>query len=195
MKVRFVCGVLSLAAVFAVVHAGENPLEKYAKPGEEHKMLAKSAGTWKAHVKFWMKPGEAPDESDGIMKKKMIMGGRFLEEEFTGKFGDQKFTGGGLVGYDIRKKKYVNVWVDSMSTAIMTSEGTYDPEKKTYTYVGEGVNPTTGKELKTRDVLRIVNDDEQLFEMYWDMGKGNEFKVMEITYKRTEEKKKEKDKK
>lgn len=194
MKVRFLCCVAALATVLAAVQAGDNPLEKYSKPGEEHKMLAKSAGTWKSHVKFWMKPGEAPDESDGIMKKKMVMGGRFLQEDYVGKFGDEKFTGAGLIGYDTRKKKYVNTWADSMSTGIMTAEGTYDPETKTFTYISDQVNPITGKDMKSRDVLRIVNDNEQVFEMYWQLGKDNEFKVMEITYKRAEEKKKEKDK-
>jgi hypothetical protein len=194
MRARFAVGIVTLAGVFATVEAGENPYEKYSKPGPEHKMLAKGVGAWKAHVKFWMEPGKAPEESDGIMKKKMIMGGRFLQEDFVGNFGDEKFTGAGLMGYDLQKKKYVSNWIDSMSTAIMHSEGDYDPESKTFTFQSKQFNPMTGKEVQGREVLRIVSDNDEVFEMFWLMPKG-EFKVMEITYTRTEEKKKEKDKK
>jgi len=195
MKVRFAICVVALAAVFAAVQAGEDPGAKYAKPGEEHKLLAKSVGTWKANVKFWVKPDEAPLESTGVMKKKMILGGRFLQEDFVSSFGGEKFVGMGMAGYDNRTKKFVNSWIDSMSTALMTSEGTYDAATKTFSFEGDGFDPATGKDIISRDVLRIVSDNEQVFEMHWEVAKGKSMKVMEITYQRMEEKKKEKDKK
>ena len=55
------------------------------------------------------------------------------------------------------------------------------------------INPFTGKEMQSRELARVVSDNELVFEMYWKMG-NDEFKVMEITYKRAEKKDK-KDKK
>lgn len=192
MKARFALCLLAVSALLVSARGGEDAFTKYSKPGAEHKMLAKFAGTWKAHVKFWIKPGEAPDESDGVMKKKMILGGRFLQEDYSGEAAGQKFIGMGLVGYDLQKKKFTSIWTDTMSTSIMHSLGTYDAEAKTFNYQSEVLNPATGKETKSRELLRVIDDNELVYEMYWQMGK-DDFKVMEIAYKR-EAKKDKKDK-
>ena len=78
-------------------------------PGPEHKVLAKLAGAWDAQVKFHGPAGTA--ESKGTMKRAMIMGGRFLKEDFTGDMMGMKFQGMGIVGFDPAKKKYVSTWI------------------------------------------------------------------------------------
>jgi hypothetical protein len=120
------------------------------------------------------------------MTRKMIMGGRFLQERYEGKAMGQPFSGMGLMGYDKLKKKYTSVWIDTMSTSIMESRGTYDAEHKTFTNEGEDVDPYTGKKMKSRDTLKIVSAKEQLLEMYRSPaeGEGKEMKVLEIRYVR-----------
>ena len=155
-------------------------------PGPEHKILESLAGAYGAKVKAYFEPGKPPEESTGVMKRKMLMGGRYLQEEYEGKIGPESFSGMGLVGFDRIKKKYVVTWIDSMSTGFMTSEGTYDTDKKTLTYISEDIDPNTGKKTKGRDVLRFDSDDQQTFEMYrqsTDDG-GKELKVLEIVYTR-----------
>jgi hypothetical protein len=155
-------------------------------PGAEHKILESLAGTYGAKVKAYFEPGKPPEESTGVMKRKMLMGGRYLQEEYEGKIGPESFSGMGLVGFDRIKKKYVVTWIDSMSTGFMTSEGTYDADKKTLTYISEDIDPNTNKKTKGRDVLRFDSDDQQTFEMYrqsTDDG-GKELKVLEIVYTR-----------
>lgn len=155
--------------------------QKLAAPGPEHQLLAKMAGTWEAKVKTWMDPTKKePDESTGTFKRKMILGGRYLQEEYKGNMAGKPFEGGGLVGYDKVRKQYTNVWVDSMSTGIMTFTGQYDPKTKTYTYTADDIDGVTGKKMKFKSVARIVSDDEEHFEMYVVAGPGMEFKVMEI---------------
>ncbi|MFO0969229.1 MAG: DUF1579 domain-containing protein [Gemmataceae bacterium] len=154
-------------------------------PGPEHKVLSKLTGTWEAKVKFYGPGGEG--ESKGTMKRAMIMGGRFLKEDFTGDMMGMKFQGMGVVGFDPAKKKYVSSWIDNMSFGITTFEGTYDAEKKTLTSVGEDV--WEGKKMKARDVLTIISDKEQKFEMFRSAGE-KEFKVMDITYTKAPDKKK-----
>ena len=103
-------------------------------PGPEHKILEGLAGTYTAKVKAYFDPAKPPEESVGVLKRKLLMGGRFVQEDYEGKIGPETFTGMGLIGYDRLRKKYVITWIDSMSTGFMTSEGTYDPAKKTFIY-------------------------------------------------------------
>lgn len=153
-------------------------------PGPEHKVLERLTGTYSAKVKAYFEPGKPPEESAGVMKRRMLMEGRYLQEEYDGKIGDESFSGMGLVGFDKIKKKYVVTWIDSMSTGFMSSEGTYDAAKKTLTYISEDIDPNTGKKTKGRDVLRMDSDDRQTFEMYRMDDAGKEFKVLEIVYTR-----------
>ena len=182
------------AGIWLAVSNGVNVLPAQDKkdagdpsaPGPEHKLLEQLAGNYSAKVRAWVEPGKDPEKSDGIMKRKMIMGGRFLQEEFEGKLGPESFTGLGLIGFDNLKKKYVLAWIDSMSTGFMTSEGSYDAAKKTFTYQSEDFDPATGKKMKGRDLLRIDNAAQQTFEMYrqpLDDG-AKEVKVVEIIYTR-----------
>jgi len=154
-------------------------------PGPEHKLLEELAGTYAAKLRAWVEPDKEPEKSEGVMKRKMLFGGRFLQEEFEGKLGSETLNGMGLIGFDKFKKKYVLAWIDSMSTGFMTSEGTYDAAKKTFTYLSEDVDPS-GKKMKGRDILRVDSADQQTFEVYrqpLDEG-AKEFKVLEIIYTR-----------
>jgi hypothetical protein len=91
-----------------------------------------------------------------------------------------KFSGRGLDTYDPAKKKFVAVWVDSMSTSPMVMEGTYDKEKKTLTLSGEGPG-MDGKPTKYKSVSVMPDDDTINFSMYVADGPQPAFT---ITYKR-----------
>lgn len=184
---------MGLAALLAgpSLPAGEKKeLPEMGKPGPEHKLLASLSGTFDAQVKAWFPPGKGPTESTGVMKRKMIMGGRFLQELYEGKMLDKNFFGMGIMGYDTHKKKYTAVWVDSMTTSTMITQGTYDADKKTFTFTGEEINPFDGKKIKTRDEFQLVSDNEQLLNMYRQPTEGDakEFKVLEIRLTRKKEK-------
>jgi hypothetical protein len=152
-------------------------------PGPEHKLLKELAGTFDATVTFTGDDGKK-SESKGVMKRKMILGGRILHEDYEGSFAGQAFQGLGMTGYDTARKKYTSVWADSMTNSIMTSEGAYDEKTRTYHYIGEDVDPYTGKKMKSRDTLKVVSANEQLLEMYRQPVGGKEFKMLEIRYVR-----------
>jgi hypothetical protein len=175
---------LGCALLVAAPRLAADDKEDPGEPGPEHKLLAKLAGTWDAKAKVWFEPGKPPTESTGVMKRKMIMGGRYLQEEYQGKFGPDDFTGMSIAGYDRVRKKFFSSWVDSMSTGVILSEGTYDAAKKTFTYINDDIDPATGKKMKGRDVLKVDNDDQLTFEMYRAEEEGKEAKVLEIIYTR-----------
>ncbi len=119
------------------------------------------------------------------MTRQMILGGNFLQESYRGEFFGQTFTGLGVTGFDATKKKFVSNWCDSMSTSMTNMQGAYDPAKKTLITHGDDLTPG-GKKMKARDVLRIISADEQVLEMYRQPeGVPAEYKIMEVTYKRS----------
>lgn len=160
-------------------------MEELSAPGLEHKLLTSMAGEWDAEVKSWMGgPDGAATVSKGSCKRTLILGGRFLQEEFTGEMMGKRFHGMGLIGYDKFNKKYVNTWVDDMGTGIFVSEGTADATGKVLTHNGKMDEPMTGEKAKpVRMITRILSPDKNTFEMH-DLSLGEKSRVMEITYTR-----------
>jgi hypothetical protein len=153
-------------------------------PGAKHKALEPFVGEWTAEIKAWMAPGQPPTESKGTAKATWIMDGRYVQEEFSGDFMGQPFRGLSLTGYDNVRGKYRSVWVDNMSTTIVTSEGDFDAANKTLTFNGDYACAMTGdKHKQAKMISRIVSKDKHVFEMY-DPSQGPNAKVMEITYTR-----------
>ena len=149
-----------------------------AKPGPEHELLKKYVGTWDAVISM------AGQDSKGTAVYKLGLGGLWLLTDFKADLGGMKFEGHGTSGYDPTKKKYVSTWIDSMSLGITLMQGTYDPKTKTMTFTYEESDPSSGKKMKSRDVSKITDDDNQSFEMYKSAEGKPEFKAMEIHYTR-----------
>jgi hypothetical protein len=164
----------------------EEMMEKYRKlgtPGEPHRVLASMTGSWNARVKSWSEPDKPPMESSGTCEQKMVLGGRFLQQEFTGDMMGTTFTGIGFTGFDNHGGKYVSTWIDSMSTSILLFEGTADADGKIITQENHHNDPVRGP-MTWRSVTRIIDDNSWVFEMYSIYEKGKEEKGMEITYTR-----------
>ena len=164
-----------------------------SKLNENHKLLADMDGNWNYTIKMWMNPDPMtkPQESKGTATRKSIMGGRYFVMDVTGKMQmpgadgkmkDMQFKGMAVEGYDNVKKKFVASWVDSMGTGIQSSEGTYDPATKTFTYTME-MEPMPGMKQQVREVLKATDKDHMMLEWYETQG-GQERKTMEIAYTR-----------
>ena len=159
------------------------------KRGDEHKILRTMAGVFDTKVKIYADQNAVPLESSGVLTRKMILKGNFLQERYEGKISDNAFSGLGFIGYDQAKKKFVVTWMDSMSTRTYIMEGTYDTEKKSITTFGTDFDPTSGKAVKARDVLKIISPTEQVLEMYRQAEGASEIKIMEFRYTRKDDSK------
>jgi hypothetical protein len=146
-------------------------------PGPEHAFLKGHAGTWDCTLQV------GPEEAKGQMVTKMVAGGVWMSSEFTGEFGGQKFEGRGLDGFDQDKKKYVGVWVDSMTSSLMTFEGTYDEKAKKMTMIGDGKGPD-GKPAKFKTTTDFPDADHQIFKMFLVGADGSDTLMMTIEYTR-----------
>jgi hypothetical protein len=153
------------------------------KPGPEHEIFEQDLGVWDATVETVMEPGGKPNVSKGVETNTLLGGGLWMISDFQSEFLGAPFQGHGVTGYDPTKKKYVGTWVDSMSTGLTITEGTYDPQTKTMTARFEGPGPD-GTMMKMRTVSQWKDDNTRVFTMYSPAGRSEEFAVMKITYKR-----------
>lgn len=156
---------------------------KLAMPGEPHKLFASLAGSWTTQTKEWMEPGKPPVESTGSAEMKMLLDGRFLQQEFTGDMMGKPYSGIGISAYDNIRKRYVSTWIDTMSTGIFIMEGTGSVDGKTITLKGQHAEPGGGN-MTHRAVWKIVDSNNQTFDMYGAHHGGKEMKMMEIIYTR-----------
>jgi hypothetical protein len=192
VAITALCVVLTVSVAMAKDKKAEKQMdpqammEAYAKlatPGEPHKQLASLAGSWTTKTKEWMEPGKPPMESTGSAEMKMLLDGRFLQQEFNGDMMGKAYHGIGITAYDNLRKRYVSTWIDSMGTGIFTMEGTAGADGKTITLKGQHAE-LDGGQMSHRAVWKIVDANTQTFDMYGTHKGGKEMKMMEITYTR-----------
>jgi len=153
------------------------------KPGPEHELLKADVGDWDATVEMAAAPGAPASVSKGVETVRLTCGGLWQVSEFKSEMMGQPFEGRGTMGFDSTKKKYVGVWVDSMSVGLGLSESTYDAAKKTMTSWMEGPD-MTGKVTKMKAVTEWKGADARTFTMYATAPDGKEVTAMKITYTR-----------
>lgn len=161
--------------------AAAKAMEAYMTPGEVHKMMTSWNGAWDEQITMWMDPAAPPSTTKGKVVNKMILGGRYQESKHSANMMGMPFEGIGTLAYDNAKKEFVSSWVDNMGTGIMMLKGTWDDGSKSMTLKGKGYDPSTGKDCEVKEVFKVVDDKNQVLEMYMNSG-GKEFKTMEIKF-------------
>ncbi len=151
--VRWFCAVVAVVLLTSAVPA------QPPKPGAEHEVLKKLEGDWDLVMSV------GGTESKGSVTYKMELGGLWLAGSLEGELFGAKFQGKSLSTYDAGKKKYIEVWADSMGTQPILLEGTYDKDKKTLTMSGEGPG-MDGKSTKYKSVTTYTDDSTIKFGMY-----------------------------
>jgi hypothetical protein len=154
--------------------------EQYMTPGSMHQWMTAQDGKWKGEMVSWMTAGAPPSPASEVTaENKMILGGRYQESIYKGKMMGMDFEGHGIMAYDNARKVFINTWIDNMGTGVVYMEGPYDEATKTITMKGKTTDPATGKEVHMRQVLKSMDDKNQVMEMY-STKKGKEFKNIEI---------------
>jgi hypothetical protein len=146
-------------------------------PGPEHEKFKDLEGTWDATMSM------QGMESTGTMTWKVDLGGLWLVSEFKGEFAGMEFSGRGLDSYDPVKKKYVGIWVDSMTTSPMITEGNYDDSGNILTMTGEGPG-MDGQPTDYKLTTERKDKDTLLWTMWGEGPDGQEEAQFTITYKR-----------
>ena len=160
---------------------------KAATPGPEHQKLKMMEGKFTADVTATDPASGKEEKSTGSMTNTMILGGRYLKNDYAGSMMGMPFKGGGLLGYDNVKKKYTMLWVDEMSTQMMIADGTLDESAKTITYGCQVDCPLDNTKKTFKTVITLSDEDHHNFEMYEVGADGKETKVIAIKYTRVKE--------
>lgn len=166
-----------LGVFVCVAGAGLAVGQEFPKPGPEHEGLRSMEGTWDAVMDM------NGQKSKAKATYKSICGGMWLESDFEGDLFGTKFTGHGLDGYDLNKKKFVSIWVDSMSSTPLRMEGDYDEAKKTLVMTGESVS-LEGKPEKFKAITETKDEDHFTFKMIMIGADGAEQPAFTIEYTR-----------
>lgn len=157
---------------------------EYSTPGDMHKKMASWDGTWTADISMQMSADAPPVKSTGTMVNKMALGGRYQTSINTGDMMGMPFEGRQTLAYDNMKKTFISTWIDNMGTGVMVLEGPWDEATKSLTLTGKMVEPSMATEINVKEVLKVIDDDHHLFEMWAPGADGKEFKTMEIRYTR-----------
>ena len=158
--------------------------KKVGTPGEPHKMLAKLEGSWTTRSRGWF-DGKPTMESIGTCEQKLVLGGRYLEQTYTGNMDGTPYSGISLMGFNNHTKKFESIWLDSMSTAIYLFVGKESADGGTISQECSYDDPARGP-CVWRTVTRIKDDNTLEFEMFITPKGGKSEKMMEMTISRKE---------
>lgn len=156
---------------------------EYMTPGPMHEMLATSVGDWKTINKFWMDPAGEPMITEGTGKTEMILGGRYQKSTHKSTMMGMETEGISIMGYDNATQEFTSTWIDNIGTGTAVAKGRYDENKNSIILNGTMVDPMSKQEMNFREVLKFLDDDHHLLEMYMVFN-GEEFKSMEIEFVR-----------
>ena len=157
---------------------------KYGTPGKEHEIFKSIEGKFDADVTMQMPGAPAPMKSTGTSTNKAIYGGRYLHGDYSGEMMGKPFKGSMLWAYDKVKEKYVSLWIDDMSTMVMSAEGTADSSGKVITVVGKCHDPVEKTEVTMRNVLTVTDNDHHTYESFQSQDGNPETKCLTINYTR-----------
>lgn len=161
----------------------EEKMMQDAMPGAAHANLARLAGDYTTVTKLFMTPGAPPQESTGEAKLWMTLDGRFLSEDDSGMFFGQQMKSFRMVGYNNASKRYEGIWTYTMSTAIMTLNGTSNDGGKTITFAGS-FDDQGGVKQKLDIVMRQTDGDHLVVELSGKTPDGKAGPILETTYTR-----------
>jgi hypothetical protein len=159
----------------AAAAIAQDPVAAQPAPPET-KELARFVGNWNVTVKNYAVPGAEPVTMEGTDETKFVCNGLWLLTKVTGQ--GMPFSGISISGFDTSKKKYVGVWVDSMSAQPSLSEGAFDAKTGQFVFHGE-MAMASGLE-KTRSTCEFSGADKRTEKVYIVGKDGKETLSMEL---------------
>jgi hypothetical protein len=156
----------------------------FMTPGDMHKWMAKTNGTWESEVSQWMDPKAPPTKTKATVVQSSTLGGRYVTGKFTSTMMGQPMEGMSTMGYDNAKKMFTSTWIDNLGTGIVHMSGTYDETTKTLNLKGHQTDFLTGKDSDIREEMTMIDNDSYSMTMYGTGMDGKESKFMEGVFKR-----------
>lgn len=177
-------GLLLLLCLNSVV--AQKPASASAA-GDAHEVLARLAGNWEAHARFWVPTDSSapPTECTATVNAEMIMGGRFLFQRVAGQCMGQPIEAIGVIGHDNVTGRYQAVSLSTMGTGIFHHVGDRNDAGDLVLHLSYQ-DRATGATVKRRTVRTMTSGSEWV-ETAYETRNGAEQKVMEIRARRIKE--------
>ena len=151
--------------------------------GPQHEALASRAGSWSVEGKMWMAPGAEPMPMNATATIEVLLGGRYIIEEFKSDFMGTPFEGRLMQGYDNLAQQYWSLWTDSMSTGYWLSHGT-ETSPGQVEFHGTANDILTPNGRPSRMTTTDNGDGSYTMKMFDTREDSGEFQSMELRYTR-----------
>ena len=152
------------------------------EPGPAHEVLKALEGEWTGAMTVFPGPGAEPLTSTGAMSSRFELGGRWLRSRWTGEAMGEAMEGVAYFGHDNARGVYLGTWIDTFTTGMLRSEGTYDEPTRTFTM--RGTMPTPDGPVPIRQTTVIESPDRHRFELFAIGPDGAETLMTRVVYTR-----------
>ncbi len=149
-----------------------------------HAQLVRMAGQWEGRFRIWFEPGKLADESVQRGSIRVLLGGRVLLHEYTGRCNGELTEGVALIAYHLDEHRYETAWAESFGTgtSIMFSTGVSgDPRLSMLGSYGDGQG---GPRWGWRTAIEQPDDNTLDLRMYNITPTGDEALAVEVNYRR-----------
>ncbi len=148
-------------------------------PGAYHEQLEPLVGDWEMSIKMWQQPGAEPMQVTGKLRREWVLDKHFLRETVESQSEWGTFQGLGYLGYNNLDGQYQSIWLDNMSTGIVSGTGSFDASAKVLSFRGSHRDPLTKALRSTRGTLDLSNPDRHIYAEYVTGADGKEFLAFE----------------
>lgn len=156
------------------------------EPSKWHRLFERLIGEWETETSVYMQGPDGPAmKSSGTTKYEWEVPGKWVRYHGTGNMMGQPVEQFGTLGYDNFKQKFVAVFHDSLSTNLLTSEGTLNADGTTLMLWGSMDEPMTGQTDKSVRYDYVFESNDLFSIQVHDLHIGGpKTKVIEIRFTR-----------
>jgi hypothetical protein len=169
------------------------------QPNEGHALLRALAGTWRVEKSLFIAIGtpEQPATSrDLVARRRLIAGGRYLQDITEGPLAGSTYYRMGLLGYSSMDRRYEWVTVDGTNANMMIYLGdALSPDRlasptpvisMTGTFTDQGLigEETAGRTVAMRTVIQVEGADRHVIELYFTPPERAEMLIDRSVYTR-----------
>ncbi|MEM1082243.1 MAG: DUF1579 family protein, partial [Pseudomonadota bacterium] len=115
--------------------------------------------------------------------QRRALGGRVLEERWSGDMMGMEFMGHGRTGFNNVTGEYWSTWTDNMSTGLMMFTGSFNESSNRFEFSSSYIDPVTKETVYSRSVATPEENGQETMEMY-ETRDGEEFMTMRMTLTR-----------
>lgn len=183
--------IILAASYSAFSQVNDEVYEDLTAPSAEHEEMASYAGTWDVEMNF---ASDSKNVYTGSSTNAMIVGGRFLQIQFSLNKGDSDVDGAFILGFDRRNLEYQILAMDSWGTYYVTAVGKRSEETGAIKMYGKDNDPNMKKmefDKEFGHICKFKSENRFTIEIFFIDTRTDartELKSMEYRFSRTEDK-------